>query len=198
MSPEQAEGLSDHLDAKKRTSAAARLILFDLVTSDGRLPGRTTFEILQRRIGFARAFRPCPRLPAFHRLTAIIERTRHRHEANPGIRRRSRRSSQDVRRFLRGEAVGGACGGTLAANWCGAWRVIAGRPQWPFSRLPSSGLASIVARLSSGTTNRALKAQESRELRLRNDRNEVRFQRLRCAFRHGSSICAADWNAHAL
>ncbi len=139
MSPEQAQGRTDLLDARS-DQCALGLILYELVTF--RLPyaGNTPLEVLNaaalgRRRPITHAYRD--RVP--RELRAIIERA-----TNPEIAQRYpsvRELAADIRRYLRGEAVH-AKPDTL-------WQ----RLQRAVGRHRQIALASILALLALGLTS---------------------------------------------
>ncbi|MCB1577338.1 MAG: hypothetical protein KDI81_08375, partial [Xanthomonadales bacterium] len=104
MSPEQAQGRSDELGPHS-DQCALGLMLFEIVTLKAPFEGNTALEVMKnaaagRRAGFSHAFE---RRPIAAPLRAIIERaTRY----DPQQRYASvRELADDLRRYLRGEAV---------------------------------------------------------------------------------------------
>jgi serine/threonine-protein kinase len=171
MSPEQAQGRHGDLDARS-DQCALGLILFELVTFRRPFAGRTVTEILQQAESGARE----PVRHAFgqeipRELIAIVERATAR---DPAARYADVGAfAQDVRRFLRGEAVE-ARPDTV---WQQLLRRLARHRQsvavavLGFAVISLSVIVGLVWR-----SDRALKAQQFRERRIQAFTNQVSQQ----------------------
>ena len=171
MSPEQAQGRHDDLNARS-DQCSLGLILFELVTLRRPFAGRTTFELLQQAEFGARE-------PVQHfygeevprEIAAIIERAtaRDADARYPDVAA----LAHDVRRFLRGEATDAM----PDTAWQHLVRRLARHRQMvalavlAFAVVCLTAIAGLVWR-----SDRVLKAQQSRERRLEAFANELSQQ----------------------